>query len=1164
VLRRLCLVVGLVLLSASASLAQTTGTIVGTVRDASGAQVPGATITVTNIERNTTQQLTSDEAGSYVAPFLPPGHYKVSISKPGFKTADSASTQVDVDQRARIDFALTLGNVTETVTVDTTPPLIRSETAELGDVIEQKPIQSLPLNGRDFAQLVLLVPGVTPGMQGENLSGNSTNNPRASSAFNSLGSQGSSNGWLVDGIMDNEYTFNTVMVQPSVESISEFKVLTGVYGAEYGRGAGIVTTQTRSGTNSFHGEAFEYMRNDVVDARSYFNTLPAAKPNHIRNQFGAAIGGPIWKNKTFFFMDYYGLTEIQGSTFISTVPTALEKTGDFRDLNVTPIAAGQVCNPAVQAVCIYDPYSTTTTGGVTTRNPLPTGPDGGQFIPAGDVNIIGTRVANLYPDPNYTGPGSALLYNNYRDVFKNTTNDNGGNIRIDHQFNQKDSLFGRYSYERFVQFAAKGQGGCCIRTPPSQAALYTLGPFISGGQNTVLLASGLAISETHVFSPNLVNSFLMGYNHTNPDSHQSDFGIDAATSLGINGINVSQDTSGLPTINISGAGGGNIYTAINDGPGFIPVRARQTSYQIGDDFSITHGNHSIKLGYRFIDTRASPYTGLTYRGSLNFATNLTNNPVNASGGSGLASLEMGLMANNTAASGTRGYLLAPYVITTYEHAAYVQDDWKVSPRLSVNLGVRWDLFTPYTEQKGRITNINLNTFTLVYPGVNGASASTNIQTRYNDFGPRIGFSYDLTGRNKTYVRGGFALSYFPEQGGESSMLGLQLPWAVSQNTPTLPQYPTAVQLAASEPALSQPFPTATPVQPTTTAALIAANPSINGFATANQTPSFQTWSLNIEHQMFREYLFEIAYAGSRSVHSEHCANPQEVEPGPSSVPAASRITLPTIATLRSITFCTNTNFVNYSGMTAKLTKQFNHGYSFMASYSWSKALDDGSAAGDHGGAVGDPQTITNMPAGYGPAGFNVPQRLVVNWVWNLPYGRGRAYLNNNGLTSRIAGGWEFDGIATVQSGLPFTVGNFSGSCPNGATNCWPDVVGPLKPAHQTYANWYNASAFAVPCQVQNSANGACTVPAYRYGTASRGMLRGPQTVNFDLSVARNFHLFRSLDMLFRVDAFDALNHPPLGFPNLSINPNNPAGSSTAITTTYADNRDLQGSIKLTF
>jgi len=655
----------------------------------------------------------------------------------------------------------------------------------------------------------------------------------------------------------------------------------------------------------------------------------------------------------------------------------------------------------------------------------------------------------------------------------------------------------------------------------------------------------------------------MGYAHTNPDSFQSDYGIDAATSLGINGINVSPDTSGLPTINISGAGGGSSYTSINDGPGFIPVRARQTSYQAGDDFSVTHRNHSVKFGYRFIDTRASPYTGLTYRGSLNFTTNLTNNPVNTSGGSGLASLEMGLLSNNTAAGGTRGYLLAPYVITTYEHGAYVQDDWKANPRLSLNLGIRWDLFTPYTEQKGRITNIDLTTLTLIYPGVNGVSNSTNIQTRYDNFGPRVGFSYDLTGHTKTFLRGGYAISYFPEQGGESSMLGLQLPWAVSQNTPTLPQYPTAAQLASIEPSLSMPFPTATPVQPMTTAALIAANPSINGFAPQNQTPSFQTFSLNVEHQMFRDYLFEIAYAGSHSVHSEHCASPQEVEPGPSSVPAAQRITIPGIASLRSITYCTNTNYIEYSGLNTKLTKHFAHGYSFMVAYSWSKALDDGAAAGDHGGAVGDPQTITNMRAGYGPAGFNVPQRLVVNWLWNPPIGAGKAYLNH-GVVSKVVGGWELDGIATAQSGLPFTVGNFSGTCPNNATNCWPDVVGSLKPAHQTYSDWYRAAGFAVPCQVPVTSTGACTTPAYRYGTAGRGILRGPQTADFDLSVARNFHLVRSLLLAVRVDAFDAFNHPPMGFPNVSLNPNNPAGSSTAITTTYADNRDLQGSLKLTF
>jgi hypothetical protein len=1142
-LRRIQLFLSLSLLSASAVLAQTSGTIGGSVRDATGASISGATITVTNTAQGTSQTTVSNGDGDYTVPFLPPGTYQVTVEKSGFGKEQSAPTQLDVDQHARLDFTLKPGTVSATVEVTSAAPLIRSESAELGEVIGEKKVQNLPLNGRNFAQLVYLVPGVTPGTSGENLGGSSTFNPRAGSNFNALGAQESTSAWLVDGIMDNEFTFNTVMVQPSVESISEFKVLTGTYSAEYGRGSGVVTTQTRSGTNSFHGEAFEFYRTADLDARSYFNRVGQKKPAYIRNQFGAALGGPIWKNRTFFFMDYYGQTQIQGATDVDTVPTALDRTGNFSD----------------QSFTIYDPNSTTeitspaTGKPVTVRTAFPN-----NTIPADRLNPIGMTIANLYPLPNQPG----LLVNNFIDTFSNSLVDNGGNVRVDHRFSEKDSIFTRYSYERYTAFAAKGQSGCCIRSTPAQQTEFDLGPYLSGGQNTVLLTSGLAINETHVFSPTIVNQFVAGYAHTNPLTQQSDYGKNGADALGITGINISPSTSGIPTIAIGGAGGGLSYTAINDGPGFLPSNPRQTSYQLGDDVSWTKGKHQFGFGYRIVKDVASPYSNSTTRGQLNFQLNLTNNPITASGGSGLASLEMGLMANGTSPGATRGFYLAIPVITTYEEAAYFQDDWKVNPRLTLNLGVRWDLIPAYTERHNELTNFDMNNLVLVYAGLNGASATANVKTRYNDFGPRVGFSYDLTGKGDMVLRGGYAISYTPQQPSASAELSENVPQTVSQNTPTLPTYPIY-------PFVDQPinalFGSPVPVRPTTTAELIADNPSIIGMAYQNQTPSFQSFSLNIEKQFAGDYLWEIAYAGSRSVHLLRCPNPQEVEPGPSSVPAAQRITLPAIASVRTIEECSNTNWASYNALNTKLTKRLSHGFTTLTAYSWSKVLDDYGSAANGNGYVPNPQTVTNLAASYGPSGYNQPQRFVESWTWELPAGRGRKFLSNGGPIAYALGGWEWDGIATIASGVPFGIGNMS-SCPNNASNCWPDQIGPTKPQHQTYANWFNAAAFAVPCQGALNANNGCSNPAYRYGDVGRGTLRAPQTVNFDISMAKNFPIKERVTIQFRLDAFDALNHPPMGTPNTTINSTSPATTSTAITSTApnVDNRDLQGSLKLTF
>ncbi|HSU61958.1 MAG TPA: carboxypeptidase regulatory-like domain-containing protein [Bryobacteraceae bacterium] len=1121
------------LAAATADAQVTTGTILGIVTDSTGAAVSGAQITITNVNRGTTQQYTTDATGSYTAPFLVPGTYRVEVEKAGFKRASSVDTQLEVDQKARVDFSMQLGQVSETITVEAAAPLVRSETAELGEVVNQHSVEALPLNGRNFAQLVYLVPGVTQGQAGENLSGASTFNPRAASDFNSLGSQANANAWLVDGIMDNEYTFNTVMVQPSVESVQEFKVLTGTYSAEFGRGAGVVTTQTRSGTNTFHGSLFEFLRNSYLDARNYFNAVGQKQPPYRRNQFGGSLGGPIWKNKTFFFADYYGWREVKGQTFINTVPTAQDRTGNFSDLPET----------------IYDPYSTATVNGQKVRTAYPN-----NTIPANELNSVGLNVASIYPLPNLAG-----FQNNRVDTLSRNLKDNGGNLRIDHKFSDKDSLFGRYSFEQFILFDTKGQGGCCIPTPASAASRFDLGPFIAGGQNTNLAASGFAFNETHIFSPTVVNEFIAGYARTNPLTRQSDYGHDAATSLGIQGININQFTTGIPTMNISGVPGFSSYTSLNGGPSFLPANPRQTSYQLQDDVSFIKGNHNLKVGYRIIKDLVSPFTNTNTRGALTFGLNFTDNPVNASGGNGLADLLLGFLANGTSAGGSRGFLQTPYYLTVWEHAAFLQDDWKVNRRLTLNLGVRWDLFTPYTEERNRLTNFDLSNLTLVYAGVSGISRTAGVQTRWNDFTPHLGFAWDVSGDGKTVLRGGFSSSYFPEQPSGSNFLGQAVPWTISQNTPTTELYPLGSAMS-SVPTINHPFGPPVPVQPTNTAQLIAANPSILGGSFTNQTPYYETWSLNVERQLGSSMLAELAYAGSHGVHLLYCYNPQEVEPGPSSIPSNLRVTLPAIAKLRSITQCDPRNMSNYHGLQAKLVKRLSYGLSFLASYTWSKSLDYGGSAASGGGGVGNPQTITDLRAGYGPSGFDIPQRFVGSWTYDLPFGPGRRFLTH-GLVGNLIGGWELDGISTIQSGLPFTV--YLANCTNNASSCWPDRIGSGSLSDPIYSHWYDPAAFEAPCATP-APNSACPQYAYRFGNSGRGILRAPGTFNFDLAAAKNFSIKERFRVQFRVDAFNALNHPQLGFPNQNVNPTNPAKTSTAITSTIGDNRDLQAAIKVLF
>ncbi len=622
--------------SARAVAQVTTGSILGTIRDSTGAVVGGATVTATDTGKGTSSTDKTDPDGTYNIPFLNPGTYNVSVEMTGFKRSISNGVVVDIDQKARIDFALELGGVSETVQVNAAAPLIRLDSSELGDVVGKKQVQNLPLNGRNFASLVYLVPGVTPGQAGENLSGSSSFNPRAASNFNALGSQANANLWMVDGIVDNEWTFNTVMVQPSVQSIAEFKVLTGSYSAEFGGGAGVVSVSTRSGSNGLHGEVFAYFRNSAVDARNYFSREGVtAKPAYRRGQFGGAVSGAILKDKLFYFADYYGQRSLKGIVNQNSVPTAAERVGDFSGYT----------NTSGTLIPIYDPLTTVATVNsqgqtVYTRSQF-MGCDGQHpnVICSNRLNQVGLNVASIYPLP-LTG-GS---FNNYVSTSNQIIDDNGGNARIDFHISDKDSIFGRFSYERFIQTSPNplvgGQGTCCLPTPASAASQFDLGPYVAGVQNTSLIAQGLSITHTHLFTPAVFNEFRMGYARTNPFTTQSDFGHNSSTSLGIQGLNISPYTTGLPNFTI-GSACGNEFTCLQGGTAFLPANPRQTNIQFEDALSWSKGSHQMKFGFRYVRVLASPFTNTTTRGGLTFSDTFTSIGTAATGGAGLASILLG-------------------------------------------------------------------------------------------------------------------------------------------------------------------------------------------------------------------------------------------------------------------------------------------------------------------------------------------------------------------------------------------------------------------------------------------------------------------------------------------------------------------------------------------
>ena len=1037
------------------------------------------------------------------------------------------SVTLQVDQKARIDFTLEVGQVTETVNVTAGAPLVRSESAELGEVITERAVRELPLNGRNFAQLVYLAPGVTAGQVGENLSGASTFNPRAGANFNALGHHGNSNGWLVDGIDNKEYTFNTVIVQPSIESVREFKVLTGVYSAEFGRGAGVVSVSTKSGSNELHGNLFEFLRNDKLDARNYFANPAIPKAPLRRNQYGAAVSGPLYipklyngKNRTFFFADYFGLREIRGLSFVNSVPTARVRNGDFSQFERS---AGNV-------IQIFDPLTTRLNPGYNPGAPVSAANPqflrdafAGNMIPQSRINAVGRNVASVYPLPNQPGNFNNFAINANRDV-----TDNGFTTRIDHRLTEKDSTFFRYSFEKFQLDAPQGQANCCLPTPADAASRFELGPFVAGLQNTRLNTQGAALNNSHIFRPNLLHELRLGFARTTPTTRASDFGRNAATSLGIEGINVSQLTSGIPGVNVQE------FTGLSGGPAFLPVNPRQTHYQVDNNVFLTVDRHQLKFGQHYIKRLTSPYTNIAPRGNLSFNNNFTNDPRNNVGGSGMATLLTGYL---TGAS--RGALLEPYYQTNHEIAFFFQDDFKVNRRLTLNLGVRYEIYTPDVEIRNRLVNFDREGLRLVYANEDGATRAVNKSTQYGNFGPRIGMAYDLLGNGKTVFRAGYGLSHFPEPVTANGQLGIQVPYIFTQNV--VPEVnPTDFSRV---PVINRPFPAIQTIKPRTTAELNAANPGGQGHDYNNLTGYAQHWSANVQRQLSETLLGEVSYAGSRGVHVMINLPLNEVQPGPGT--QQSRRLIQPLNNITAINIFAPRNMSTYHGLLSKLEKRFGSGLQGLFSYTWSKAIDFGGSAGSGGGATGGPQTITCIRCGRGASGYDVKHRAVASVVYDLPFGKGRRLMNRGGAADVLFGGWRISTSTTLATGRAYNV-NLANGVNNGAPS-WPDRIGRGTLDNPDPFRWFDDRAFVAPAQ-------------NTYGNVARGVLYAPGQVQFDTSFVKNVRIREAMSVQFRVEAFNLFNMPQFGFPNSAI------GLPTVgrITSTINDNRNGQLALKFEF
>ncbi|MBS1822794.1 MAG: carboxypeptidase regulatory-like domain-containing protein, partial [Acidobacteria bacterium] len=1052
-------VIALLSLWISPALAQvnSTGTISGRVTDSQGNVVSGATVSIVAQQTNVETKLTTNGAGFYSAGFLKPGIYSVKVGAPGFESALSSGLTLQVGQVLSQDISLKVGQVSETVDVTTGAPLLNTESGELGNVISREPVVQLPLNGRNFSQLALLVPGVNSGsVGGVRASGGGNETQRAGTSMTANGARGSFNLYMINGIQDVDQSVGTAKVFPNLEDIQEFKVQVGNSDAQFASGGAVVNVVTRSGSNSFHGSVFEFIRNSALDARGYFDS---AKPPFQQNQFGAALGGPIKKDKLFFFTDYQGLITHTAPTAITSVPTAAMRAGNFQGF-----------------ANIYDPatYNATTKTRTQFAN--------NQINPA-RFDPVAVNLLQTLPMPNLPGNANNFRYNNLQVNVQHQYD-----VRLDYILSAKDSVFFQYTNGRADVSYPK--------TPVKIGNAFNPLAFAGANRNNHAPSMQATLQETHMFSSSLVNEFAVGYTRFVLRVSPLDMGYNTSQVLGLQGANTATNTdgTGLSSLSISGFSG---YSA-----SFQPEIVPQNSIQLSDNVLFNYGAHAFRFGFSGVHNNFGFNQLQAPSGALTFSGTYTNSGA-SSGGSGFADFLLGVPVSASKSLLPQGM---PYVSYT-DLGGYAQDTWRLTPRLTAVLGVRYDLFTSPIDRKDRISNfvpaggtisaVAGSTGTIALANQGGYSRAI-IQTRKMNFTPRVSLAYKLG--SKTVVRSAFGSYFFNEQGtGSSARLFLNYPFAQT----------FATTCSSSTPCLSTS--TGIPLAPS------ASNvPVVVYFPLSNHTPYVNQWNLTLEHQATSSLVVRGSYVGSKGTHLGIALNENVPIPGAGSPQANSPY--PAYSTIQS---WENRGVSSYNALQLSAEQRAWHGLQYLAAYTWSRSLDEGSGGNSSSSESRiNIQNPRNLSADYGLSDFDHRHRFTFSPVYELPFGRGRYYgANVNSLIDSVIGGWDLTGIVTLQSGAPFSVSMSSNASLNTGTFLRPNrVCNGNKPAgSRTLAAYYDTSCFVNPAQ-------------YQFGNTGRNILIGPSYQTIDAGLHKDFHIKDALGMQFRAEFFNLFNTANFGFP----------------------------------
>jgi hypothetical protein len=984
-----------------------TGSISGYLLDPSGKSIPGAAVTLEDTARSLERSLTTSSTGYYEFDSLPPAEYRLRASAPSFAETITP-VRVEVDQHVRLDVPMALAGRGEKVAVTTRTPATNTDSSELGAVLNQELVDGLPLNERDFLQLALLLPGITTAVEGSQLS------TRGSFAMHANGGREENNNFLLDGIDNNDSDVRGYSLEPSVDSIQEFKIATNGYSAEYGvASAGQVNVVTRSGSNEFHGTLYDYLRNRDLDARNFFDG--SEKPQFIRNQFGAALGGPVVRNSTFFFLSYEGLQEVEGLTQLGTVPTLAVRQGNLSSLGTTVI------------------------------NPLTGQPFPNNTIPASLISPYAADVLNLFPLPNLPGQSGNYLGNPIESVKYNE-----GSARLDHRLSDTSQLILRYNFGTQDLFEPYAE---------NQTELPGFGDYVfNRGQNTFA-------QYVKTFSPQTLNSVQAGFNREVRQVFVQNYNTNVNALWGVNYLPTDPRDFGFPGVSVTG------YSRAGD-VASLPIDRTDNTFELGDTLTLIRGAHSIKLGADLRDLQLNGYIEVYARGQIDFTGALT--------GSGIGDLLLGLPTLDILSHYT-----GPQTLRSKSWSTFVQDDWKVTPNLTLNLGLRWEYDAPATDPTNRMATFDFATGTTEQVGTNGISRS-GIQPQYHDFAPRVGFAWSPL--KDTVVRGAYGVFYDEGMFVVNSSLYYNPPFFT-----TSVFFPSATSLIT----LANPFATSNGFVP----------PAALSFIDPNFVPAYvQHWNFNIQHQFNGLGVLTVAYAGSKGTNLPRSLDVNQPYPG--STPIADRAPYPQYSNMLMTESGGNSE---YQSLQIMFNRQLSRRLQLLASYTFSKSIDDTSAFLPTTSDQNFPQDSHNYHLERALSSFDEPNRATIAAVYLIPG------------SSRWTRGFTASTIVTAQSGQPFTPELSTDNSNTGNTGGnfgidRPNVVGNPSIPNPSPQEWFNTAAFAIP-------------PQYSWGNAGRNILRGPGLSTVDFSLRRVFAIRERTSLTAEAQAFNLFNRVNFNLPD---------------------------------